>query len=82
MEIKDINPIKYFEFWLDIHSLDKFKERILEAKKMMEISLETVPLVTGDDLIKIGIKPTDGFKEILRECLSMKIQGLGKKEII
>ena len=82
MEIKDINPIRYFEFWQDIHCLDKLKERISEAKRMMGISLATVPLVTGDDLLKIGIKPTDSFKEILRECLSMQIQGLGKNEII
>ncbi len=56
--------------------IDNFKEELSSNVKMLE------PLITGKDLIDIGMKPGKLFKEVLSEVFNLQLDGeiTNKKE--
>ena len=57
---------------------------VLNKAREMNISDNALkPLVQGRDLIKLGMKPSKEFKDILEYALNLQIdENLSKKEII
>lgn len=54
----------------------------LKLEKVNASKPKIKPLVTGDDLIKLGFKPNKKFKEILNYAFSLQINGLNRSQII
>lgn len=48
----------------------------------MEEKIEQKPLVNGDDLIKLGFKPSPRFKEILEYTQNRQDEGMQNKEVL
>jgi tRNA nucleotidyltransferase (CCA-adding enzyme) len=57
---------------------DWFNERISEAGADKQIK----PIVTGKDLINLGMSPDRKFKDILSKAFDMQLEGKSKEEII
>jgi poly(A) polymerase len=74
---------KYFPLYLALHKLDALasngylgfydlmKQRYEEFRDEPEIKT----LITGKDLIKLGLKPGKKFKKILNEILDLQLEG-------
>ncbi|MDH4358542.1 MAG: CCA tRNA nucleotidyltransferase [Candidatus Berkelbacteria bacterium] len=57
-----------------VANLKKYVERATKFKENKQ-HLKEIRILTGDDLIKIGIEPGERFKKILDEIDSMKVEG-------
>lgn len=72
----------YIDYWIDSNNFKVSEEEKNEVNNMINMSRNFNPLVTGKDLLELGLEESLEFKRILNDAIKMQIKGISKDKIL